>query len=113
MQNEMRALPSSVDRQIRLHERWPALGSNHASLVAGDRNAGGILELAILQTERPVVSRADDAPIMNLAGGEARAGVRAGVVQRVHLTSIQENGKLKPADLDVLPAPLSQLVQLA
>jgi hypothetical protein len=39
--------------------------------------------------------------------------VRTGVIRDVHLSLVQENRELKPADLDVLALPFHKFIQIA
>src|SRR5439155_9499360 len=100
----------SRHRQIRLNKLL-ALVLAQPGLVGRHLHARSFFQLAVVQTEGPVVPGADGAAVFDVSAGEVAAGVRAGVVDDVNLAVVDEDGELKAVDLDVLALAALQLRQ--
>ena len=83
---------------------WTGYDAGLDPRVVGPRPVG--------QPEPPVVPRAGDDPVLDVAAGQRRPGVRAPVVDRVVLAAVVEDGHVLAADLDHDVAALRDLPDL-
>jgi hypothetical protein len=76
-------------------------------------DTGGVLQLAIVEAERPGVPGADGTAVFNRSFGQICAGVRAGAVEHIHLTSVEEYGQAEAIDFHIFACIGGQFIKRA
>lgn len=102
----------SIDRQIRLDQRWLAFAFQQAGGVSADPAGGAVAQLAGFQAERPEMNRADDAVAVDKPLRQAGSGMGAGVVNHPHLPFYQKHSQPESVDLDIPALSLDQFIKL-
>ena len=74
-----------------------------------DADGGRIAKLAVVETKRPEMPRADHAPRFKRAPRQIPAGVWAGIVEHVNFFLAEINRKDQPADFDIFAFAFAKL----
>lgn len=93
--------------------KLPAVKRMNAAGIGVDRKAGRIAVLAVGQSERPIMSRADDAAVGHRAGAEIGTRVRTNAIDHVNGVVDLKHRQLIAIDIDRLADAVLEFVEIA